>query len=149
MKTLKFSRPARWILGVCVALLLAGAAIHGIMMLMPPPADLDLSRTQASALGSFVATVEPGDLRLGRAMTWTFLVNDADGETVEASDLRVDGGMPLHGHGLPTEPSTPQAIGQGRYEVEGIQFSMAGWWVVKLHRTTPEGDDTATFNFTM
>jgi hypothetical protein len=119
------------------------------MMLLPPPADLDLSTTQPSKLGTFVATVETGDLTLGDAMTWTFAMTDADGNAIDTGDLRVDGGMPLHGHGLPSAPAAPRPVGDGRYEVDGIQFSMPGWWVITLHRATPLGDDTATFNFTM
>jgi hypothetical protein len=149
MNTLTLPRLNKWFWGVPLAVLLVGAAAHGIMMLVPPPADLDLSRTQTSALGTFVASVDTGELKLGDPMSWTFAVNDADGNSIDATELRVDGGMPLHGHGLPSAPSEPQLRSDGQYEVDGIRFTMSGWWVVKLHRATPQGDDVATFNFTM
>ncbi|OEO28078.1 hypothetical protein VW23_006395 [Devosia insulae DS-56] len=134
---------------VPLGLLLAGGATHVVLMLLPAPADLDLARTQTSAGGSFVATVAPGDLAIDRQMTWQFDIKDAQGAPIAASALRVDGGMPLHGHGLPSQPSAPQSLGGTLYEVGGIRFSMPGWWVVKVHRATPDGDDIAEFNFLM
>src|SRR5688572_974341 len=87
-----------------LAIALAGAAVHGIMMLVPPPADLDLSRTRTSDLGSFAATIEPGPIAVGETQTWTIEVRMADGSPVAPEAITVDGGMPLHGHGLPTVP---------------------------------------------
>ena len=38
-------------------------------------------------------------------------------------------------------------LGDGRFEVEGMLFSMPGWWVVNVHVETAAGTDQATFNF--
>ena len=32
------------------------------------------------------------------------------------------------------------------YLIEGMKFSMAGWWEMKLAIQTPEGTDNVTFN---
>ncbi|MEN9628582.1 MAG: hypothetical protein RJA10_1809 [Pseudomonadota bacterium] len=41
--------------------------------------------------------------------------------------LRVDADMPAHRHGMNYRP-TVQALGGGRYRVEGLLFHMAGAW---------------------
>jgi hypothetical protein len=57
--------------------------------------------------------------------------------------------MPQHGHGLPTEPRVTRGLGDGKFEVEGLEFSMTGWWVVNVHVETAFGQDEATFNFNL
>ena len=125
------------------------AAVHGVMMLVPPPADLDLSWTRASDKGSFVASIEPGTITIGETTSWVIEVASTDGTPVAIEDVSVDGGMPLHGHGLPTEPQVTRDLGGGRFEVENMKFSMAGWWVVNVHVETPAGEDQATFNLSL
>jgi hypothetical protein len=138
---------AVWATPAVFALIAAGA--HGIMMLMPPPADLDLSRVQTSENGTFVATVEPGAIVIGKAQAWTIAIETADGKPVALEAISLDGGMPAHGHGLPTAPEVTRALGNGRFAVENMLFSMPGWWVVKIHVDTTAGTDTATFNFSL
>jgi hypothetical protein len=132
-----------------VAGLLIAAAGHGVMMLVPPPADLDLSWTQTSTNGSFVASIEPGSIKIGETATWTIEVASTGSEAIALEQITVDGGMPLHGHGLPTEPQVTRDLGGGRFEVENMKFSMTGWWVVNVHVETPAGKDQATFNLSL
>ena len=54
--------------------------------------------------------------------------------------------MPEHGHGLPTEPEVTGELDGGRYVVEGVKFSMPGWWVINLHIHTEKERDQASFN---
>jgi hypothetical protein len=58
----------------------------------------------------------------------------------------MDGGMPQHGHGLPTSPRVTRALGNGDHLVEGVKFNMGGWWVVRFAITSSAGTDTVTFN---
>jgi hypothetical protein len=129
-------------------LALAGAA-YGAKMLMPAPADLDYALTRPSDLGTFTATVVPATdpIALEQVQTWTVELEMADGSSPDVAAITVDGGMPQHGHGLPSEPKVTRDLGDGRYEVEGMLFSMPGWWVVNVHVETPLGKDQATFNF--
>ena len=60
--------------------------------------------------------------------------------------ISVDGGMPEHGHGLPTQPRVKRALGHGVYEIEGVRFNMGGWWEFKLAIAGSRGADTVTFN---
>ncbi len=51
------------------------------------------------------------------------------------------------GHGLPTQPRVTQELGEGRYLVEGMKFSMTGWWEIKLKLQSADGGpDSVTFN---
>lgn len=142
-------KPVNWRLlaGIALAAVLVAAGGHGIMMLWPAPAELDYSLTRTSAKGTFVASLETGPLALNRPQRWILDVESTDGAPIEIDALKLDGGMPLHGHGLPAEPNVARDLGHGRFEVSGVLFSMPGWWVVNVHVDTASGPDTATFNF--
>jgi hypothetical protein len=60
--------------------------------------------------------------------------------------IMVSGDMPEHGHGLPTEPEVTEEIEPGVYLLEGMKFSMPGWWEVKLHIKAGTREDSVTFN---
>jgi hypothetical protein len=126
-----------------------GGAAFGAKMLMPAPAGLDYALTRPSELGTFTATVTPATdpIMIEQPQTWTVEIAMADGSTPGLADIAVDGGMPQHGHGLPSEPRVTRHLGDGKFEVEGMLFSMSGWWVVNVHVATPLGPDKATFNF--
>jgi hypothetical protein len=70
----------------------------------------------------------------------------AEGTPVHGARFRVDGGMPQHGHGLPTQPRVTREIEAGVYALDGMKFSMTGWWEVKLDIDSPQGADKVTFN---
>jgi hypothetical protein len=134
---------------VPVAIALGAAAVHGVMMLIPPPSDLDLSRIRTSENGSFVASIEPGVISVDETHAWIVELKMVDGTPPAIGAVTIDGGMPVHGHGLPAQPKVIRDLGSGRFEVEGVTFSMSGWWVVNVHVDTPSGADKATFNFTL
>jgi hypothetical protein len=73
-------------------------------------------------------------------------VETPDGEPVENAEIKVDGGMPEHGHGLPTKPQMTEYLGEGDYRVEGMKFQMTGWWEVKFDITAEGQTDKVTFN---
>ena len=74
---------------------------------------------------SYKSQVEP--LPLNRIHSWLLRVETTDAKPVEKAKIRVDGGMPAHNHGLPTEPIVIE-IGNGDYLVQGLKFSMTGHW---------------------
>jgi hypothetical protein len=74
---------------------------------------------------------------------------DAEGRPVEGATITVDGGMPQHSHGLPTQPKVSRYLGSGVYEIEGLRFSMGGWWELKLAIESPAGADQVTFNLSL
>jgi hypothetical protein len=76
---------------------------------------------------------------------WTLHVETAAGEPVENASITVDGDMPAHGHGLPTQPRVTEALGGGDYRVEGMKFSMGGAWVITFAIEAGEMQDSVTF----
>jgi hypothetical protein len=47
---------------------------------------------------------------------------------------------------LPTRPQVTEELAEGTYLLEGMKFSMTGWWEIKLAIDSPEGVDKVTFN---
>ena len=120
----------------------------GCMMFAKPPRDLDYSRTRTSEAGLYRATIKPqGDsIPQGKLHRWVLNVRTASGAPVDACEIAVDGGMPQHGHGLPTKPRVTRDLGNGDHLVDGMKFNMGGWWVVKFHIASTSGTDTVVFN---
>jgi hypothetical protein len=71
---------------------------------------------------------------------------DSDGSAIDDARLAIDGGMPQHGHGLPTRPRATQALGGGAYDIEGVRFNMGGWWEFEIAISGARGADIVTFN---
>ncbi|MGE0501855.1 MAG: FixH family protein [Rhizobiaceae bacterium] len=135
-----------YVVAACVVLVAAG--VIAMRFIMTPPSDLDLARSKATANGLYVAAVEPEvePVQQGPLHAWIVTVTMPDGAAVEGAAIAVDGGMPQHGHGLPTAPAVAAYLGEGRYRIDGVRFNMAGWWELKLTITAPAGEDTAYFN---
>ena len=131
-----------------IALLAAVALANGCMMFARAPKDLDYSRTRMSAAGTYRATIRPqGDtIPQGKLHRWILHVETPNGAPIDACQITVDGGMPQHGHGLPTKPVVTRDLGNGDHLVEGMKFNMGGWWVVKFRVSSAAGQDTVVFN---
>lgn len=129
-------------LGACGMLM---SAMHGGKD-RPPAEEFGLG-PRASAGGRFRATLEPAQpLRAGRIQTVRLQLRDSAGQALDGATITVDGGMPQHGHGLPTRPRVTRSLGAGAYQVDGVKFNMGGWWELKFRVATPAGPDSVTFN---
>ena len=128
-----------------LALAALGAAAAGAMSRPHEGADLSTRRLSRGGLYevSYVPEAQPVPKR--RLHAWTVEVRTRDGKPVDGASLRVDGGMPDHGHGLPTAPAVKEALGGGRYVVDGMKFSMGGYWVVDLAIDAAAGADVVRF----
>jgi hypothetical protein len=105
---------------------------------------------RASTNHVYTATLQPTQAwRLRQLQSVPVRIIDAEGRPVEGASIRVDGGMPQHGHGLPTQPKVSRYLGDGVYEIEGVRFSMGGWWELKLAIDAPAGSDRVTFNLSL
>jgi hypothetical protein len=93
---------------------------------------------------SFSSELEP--VAINQMHSWTLTVETADGQPVENATITVGGGMPQHGHGLPTNPQVTDYLGDGKYRVEGLRFQMGGWWEVAFDITANGQNDAVTFN---
>jgi len=157
MKSLQRKDPSRPRLVASLALVVAAAImttacghavamIHGLGVRRPAASEFGLGpRTSVNRL--YVATLEtPGQLRPRQMQTLRVAIVDDAGRPVEGAMLAIGGGMPQHGHRLPTRPRMTRALGAGTYEVEGVRFNMGGWWEFKVTITSERGADTVTFN---
>jgi len=143
------SRSARGRTFLLSAAVVAVSLLQGCMLFSKPPADLDYSRTRTSEAGRYKATIKPeGDtIPKGKLQRWTLHLETANGAPVDACTITVDGGMPQHGHGLPTKPRVTRPLGNGDHLVEGMKFNMGGWWVVKFRvASATAGADSVVFN---
>jgi hypothetical protein len=115
------------------------------------PKNLDYSRTRSSEQGVYRGTIRPaGDsIPQGRLQSWMLHLETATGASVDSVNVTVDGGMPQHGHGLPTKPQVTRDLGNGDHLVEGMKFNMGGWWVVKFHVSSAAGNDSLVFNISL
>jgi len=113
-----------------------------------PPNDLDLSLRHASAQGRYLVQLEPpaATPTLNQIHAWQVRLSAPDGRPVRDARIAVDGGMPQHGHGLPTRPQVTRQVADGTYLIEGMKFSMTGWWEIKLAIQAAGGSDSVTFN---
>jgi hypothetical protein len=57
--------------------------------------------------------------------------------------------MPMHGHGLPTEPRVTEELGGGRYRIEGLKLNMYGAWVIDVAVETATLRERLRFNMTI
>lgn len=146
----KMSRNAKILTGLAVVLVAAAAVFLAMRFFMAPPEGLDTARSKPTASGLYVVSIEPEEepLRQGPLHAWIATVTTPDGQPVVGARLGVDGGMPQHGHGLPTRPQASD-IGDGRYRIEGVRFNMGGWWVLRLAVEGPAGSDQAEFNLVL
>ena len=135
-----------------IARLSAAAAavtlLTGCMLFSRAPQDLDYSRTRVSEAGIYRGTILPqGDsIPQGRLQRWTLHLETAGGTAVDSATILVDGGMPQHGHGLPTKPVVTRHAGNGDHVVDGLKFNMGGWWIVKFRVSSSAGSDSLVFN---
>ncbi|MDN5927360.1 MAG: FixH family protein [Hyphomicrobiales bacterium] len=115
----------------------------------PDELDLSLSKKSATGLYSVSLTPEQAPSREGALQSFILTVKMADGTPVDVLRIAVGGGMPRHGHGLPVEPRVGAALGNGKYRIEGVKFSMAGWWQLKFTIDAPPGRDDVEFNIVL
>ena len=120
--------------------------IHGTGAKRPAASEFGLG-PRSSAEGRYVATLEPArPLHPRQMQTVRVTVRDAEGRAIDEAQISVDGGMPQHGHGLPTQPQVTQRLGNGDYLAEGMKFQMGGWWVVDFTINANGKQDTVRFN---
>jgi hypothetical protein len=136
---------------VGAAVVLVAAAVVWQMMSVAPPPDLDRSRSKPSEKGLYTVAIEPegGSFSQGEMHAWLITLKNAAGAPVEDAKVSVDGGMPQHHHGLPTSPAVTAYLGGGKYRLEGVKFTMSGWWELRFAIEAAAGSDRVTFNIVL
>jgi len=127
---------------------LAFTALAATAGCMSVPSQLDLSLTRPTDDNRFVVTLQPPakPAAINQLHSWQVRLASPSGVPIEHARIQVDGGMPQHGHGLPTRPQVTQELAAGTYVIEGMKFSMTGWWQIKLAIDSPDGADKVSFN---
>lgn len=145
-----YRRIVRWGLAIASVVLLLIVAAFGLMMMRMSyvPADLDLATTRRTEQGLYQISYSPhaSPVPINQLHSWTLHIATPDGKPVTDARITVDGGMPQHGHGLPTQPQVTQNLGNGDYLVEGMKFQMPGWWVIDVKATNGDQHDSVRFN---
>jgi hypothetical protein len=129
-------------------MLVLGSSGLAARMMLSTPSDLDLSLSKPTEAARYVATIaaDVSPVPVGSIHTWTVTVTTPDGRPAAGVATSIDGGMPQHGHGLPTAPKVTDDLGNGAHRIDGMKFSMSGWWTVTVAIDGPAGPDSATFN---
>jgi hypothetical protein len=136
--------------GLGLAALLAG--ILAVVFLTMPrsrqPVGPDTSTTKTTDNKLYTATFVPerGVVRQGELQSWLLTLKTKTGAPVESAAITISGGMPQHRHGLPTSPQATDYLGGGRYRIEGLKFTMSGWWQLHFAISAGAGSDTVQFN---
>jgi hypothetical protein len=92
------------------------------------PANLDLSSDKLTDNRAFKVSYRSSldPVPINRIHTWELAIETPGGDPVTGADI--------------------SELGKGRYLVEGLKFSMPGWWVLKFTVKTSEREDSVTFN---
>lgn len=113
----------------------------------PPPS----SWSNISKAGLFTVTLglQEGKPLVNVMQNWVLTIEDKKGAAVDSAQLLLDGGMPGHGHGLPTSPQITQYLGDGQYLIEGLRLNMPGKWALLIGIEFNSQRDLASFEFTV
>ena len=93
---------------------------------------------------SFESELKP--IVINQIHQWIIQVQTLDGVPVTKAEISIDGGMPDHDHGLPTDPQVTGNLGDGRYRVEGLRFHMQGQWELKITIRADNMEDVVTIS---
>ena len=96
---------------------------------------------------SFESKLDP--IVINTMHAWKICVVNNSNQPANNAEIKVDGGMPEHNHGLPTRPLVTQTLGEGCYLLEGMKFHMGGWWTVTLSITDSDIQDSVTFDLNL
>jgi hypothetical protein len=147
MSTKTVRNPLVWFISIIVLALGVALAAKAAR----PPADLNYTLHKPTNAGYYVASLvsRKTPVPVGAMHTWVVTVTTPDGVPLDDVQISIDGGMPQHGHGLPTRPRVTQQLGGGKHLIEGMKFNMSGWWTITLSIEGAGGADSATFNLAL
>lgn len=116
------------------------------------PSATSLQKTYLSKAHNYTLQFAHGvtNTPLNKIVNWPVkIVSTSESFSLEGAALTVDGGMPHHGHGLPTAPTITASTNAGEYTIEGLKFSMPGYWEIEITITQNGISDKLIFGFTI
>jgi hypothetical protein len=110
--------------------------------------QLDRSLDKATERGSFRVSLRSlsDPIPMNRIHSWAIRLSDRNGQALSGATIRFAGGMPAHRHGFPTEPRIIAGRAPGEYLLQGLRFSMPGWWEIRLAVEAGGRVDGVVFN---
>lgn len=114
-----------------------------------PSSEVASSKPKRAASGRFFQaqwTPEAPDqeVPMRSVHSWSLGIKTLASKDLKGARVEVKGLMPQHGHGFATEPQVVE-VHPGLYRIQGMQFHMPGWWVVRVEIT--KGEETETLEF--
>ncbi|MEH6444607.1 MAG: hypothetical protein V7784_12000 [Oceanospirillaceae bacterium] len=116
------------------------------------PFSVQAAPVQYSAKTSTFTLVlsAPESVQLNKIYRWKAQlishVKDVNLDQLTLTDLKIGGGMPAHGHGLPTQPIASNLNNSQKeqllFDIEGLKFQMWGDWQIELN--LPKQDSIIT-----
>ena len=97
----------------------------------------------------FDITIDAGIVPINKIHQWHLFLTDVAGNAIHNARIRVEGHMPGHVHGLPTQPEIVAENSPGIYLVDGVKFQMGGWWVLQFHIEHAGKEDSIVFNLVL
>ena len=113
---------------------------------MPSAQDTSLTKLSDGKKFNVSLASKLDPVAINKIHSWVLTLKDMTGKPVEEAKINVHGGMPEHGHGLPTAPRVTKYLGAGQYLVEGMKFNMGGWWHLNFAIKDAEYQDNVTFS---
>lgn len=145
-------RATRWLVpAALLAVIVVALPMTARMLHSGPPSDVGTLKPTVNGVYRVLLAPERTPVAIGPVHRWTVRVDAvASGAAGTAPvTVSVDGGMPQHGHGLPTQPRVTGRLADGRLVIDGMKFSMPGWWELRLRVAGPAGTDSVTYNLTL
>ncbi len=126
------------------------AALLPLVLLALATGDAVAGELAVDDTGRYALEIAPSlnPLVINRMHHWDITLRDRTGSPVSAAAVSVEGGMPVHDHGLPTVPKAVE-LGDGRYRISGLRFHMPGDWVLILTIDDGMHRDRVTVRFTL
>lgn len=88
----------------------------------------------ASVNGRYTVVLRPEKkpIPINEWVDFSIQIRRRDGKRLELTEVALDGGMPAHGHGLPTAPNVLRTEREGELVATGVRFNMAGRWELRV-----------------
>jgi hypothetical protein len=104
------------------------------------------AKSDSGRLIGHLAPESGAAVEIGKFQTWVLELRTSDGAAVAGAAVAIAGGMPGHGHGLPTQPQVTEELGMGQYRIEGVKLNMAGAWVIEVFVESSAARDRLRFD---
>lgn len=130
---------------ICVLLLYLVSTVIGLANSMLPTRVLS-----ASGQYSIKLVPEEKPIHIGKLHRWVVTITERQSnQKVRPDTLEVSGGMPAHGHGLPSNPVVTEYNPETGWYIDGVKFNMAGLWEMTVRFKTENKWDSATIKISV